>query len=93
MFRNRAQEGRKGRGWGGKRRCLPASFVVNHGVENNEKLAHAGDERGLGVLPIGTQPQIESSDGGIRFGHYLEPFWPSPASSVAVLPVRIDSIS
>src|SRR5450631_3132350 len=65
VFRNRAQEGRKGRGWGGKRRCLPASFVVNHGVENNEKLAHAGDERGLGVLPIGTQPQIESSDGGI----------------------------
>ena len=33
-------------------------------MENNEKLAHASDERGLGVLPIGAQPQIESCDGG-----------------------------
>ena len=41
------------------------SFVVKHGIENNEKLAHAGDERGLCVLTIGTQPQIESSDSGI----------------------------
>jgi len=38
---------------------------VKHGVENNEELAHTRDERGLGVLPIGAQPQIEGSDGGI----------------------------
>jgi len=65
VFRNRAQEGRKGRGWRAERRCLPVSFVKQHGIENHEKLAHASDERGLGVLTIGTQPQIESSDGGI----------------------------
>ena len=41
------------------------SFVVKHDIENNEELAHAGDERGLCVLTIGTQPQIESSDSGI----------------------------
>ena len=38
---------------------------MQHGIENHEELAHASDERGLGVLTIGTQPQIESSDGGI----------------------------
>ncbi len=41
------------------------SAVVKHGIENNEELAHAGDERELGVLTVGTQPQIESSDGRI----------------------------
>jgi len=41
------------------------SFVENQGIENNEKLAHAGDERGLCVLTVCTQPQIESSDSGI----------------------------
>jgi hypothetical protein len=30
------------------------SFVVKHGIENNEEFAHAGDERGLGVLTIAT---------------------------------------
>ncbi len=45
VFRNRAQEGRKVRGWGGERRCLPVSFVVQHGIENHEELAHAGGER------------------------------------------------
>jgi len=38
--------------------------VVKHGIENNKEFALAGDERGLGVLTIGTQ-QIESSDGRI----------------------------
>ncbi len=38
---------------------------MKHGIENNQEFAHTGDERGLGVLTIGTQPQIESSDGGI----------------------------
>ena len=65
MFRNRAQEGRKGRGWGGERRGLPVSFVVQHGIENHKELAHAGDERGLGVLTIGAQSEIESSDSWI----------------------------
>ena len=41
------------------------SFVAEHGVQDDEKLAHARGERGLGVLTIGTQPQIESSDSGI----------------------------
>src|SRR5712692_3921241 len=41
------------------------SFVVKHSIENNEELAHTGDERGLGVLTVGAQPEIESSDGGI----------------------------
>jgi hypothetical protein len=41
------------------------SFVVKHDIENNEKLAHAGDERELDMLTIGTQPEIEGSDGGI----------------------------
>ncbi|MBV8894028.1 MAG: hypothetical protein JO266_19010, partial [Acidobacteria bacterium] len=45
VFRNRAQERRKG-GWGSERRYLPVSFVVKHGIENNEELAHAGGERG-----------------------------------------------
>jgi hypothetical protein len=44
---------------------LPVSFVVKHGIENNEKLAHAGNECGLGMLTVGTQPEIEGSDGGI----------------------------
>jgi hypothetical protein len=65
VFRDRAQEGRKGRGWGGERRCLPVSLIVKHGIENNQEFSHTGDERGLGVLAIRTQPQIESSDGGI----------------------------
>jgi hypothetical protein len=33
VFRNRAQEGRKGRGWGDERRGLPVSFVVQHEAE------------------------------------------------------------
>ena len=45
--------GRKARGWGDKRRRLPVSAVARHGIENNEELAHAGDERGLGVLTAG----------------------------------------
>ena len=65
VFSNRAQEGRKGRGWGRECRCLPVSLVVQHGIENHEEFAHAGDERGLGVLTLGMQPQIESSDGRI----------------------------
>jgi hypothetical protein len=65
VFRNRAQEGRKRRGRGGERRGLPVSFVVQHGIENHEELAHAGDERGLGVLTIGAQSEIESSDSWI----------------------------
>jgi hypothetical protein len=65
VFRNRAQEGRKGRGWGGERRGLPVSFVVQHGIENHKELAHAGDEGGLGVLTIGPQSEIESSDSWI----------------------------
>src|SRR6266436_3916045 len=64
VFRNRAQEGKRRSGWGDERRCLPMSFVVKHGIENNEELAHTGDERGLGVLTVGAQPQVESSDGG-----------------------------
>jgi hypothetical protein len=40
---------------------LPVYFVVKHGVENNEELAHTGDERELGLLAIGTQSQTESS--------------------------------
>src|SRR6266850_2074733 len=65
VFGNRARKGRKGNSRGSERRCLPVSFVVKHGIENNEELAHTGDERGLGVFTVGTQPQIESSDGGI----------------------------
>src|SRR6266852_300536 len=65
VFRNRAQEGKRRSGWGDERGCLPVSFVVKHGIENNEELAHTGDERGLCVLTVGAQPQIESSDGGI----------------------------
>src|ERR1700693_4063626 len=61
----RAQEVRKGCGRGSERRSTPGSFVVEHGVENDEELTHAGDERGLGALAAATQPQIESSDGGI----------------------------
>ena len=41
------------------------SFVVQHGIENNEELTHAGGQCGLGMLAVGAQPQIESSDGGI----------------------------
>src|SRR5260370_29015318 len=67
VFRNRAQEGKRRSGWGDERGCLPVSFVVKHGIENNEELAHAGDERGLGVLTVGAQPEIESSDGGISW--------------------------
>jgi hypothetical protein len=65
VFRNRAQEERKGRRRGHERGCLPVSFVVQHGIEDNEELAHAGGERGLGVLTVGTKSQIESSDSGI----------------------------
>ena len=36
VFGNRAQEGRNGRSGRGERRCLPGSFVVKHGIENNE---------------------------------------------------------
>jgi hypothetical protein len=35
---------------------------VKHGIENNEELAHAGGERWLGVLAVGTKPQVESFD-------------------------------
>src|SRR5216684_1049577 len=52
VFRNRAQEGKRRSGWGDERRCLPMRFVVKHGIENNEELAHTGDERGLGVLTV-----------------------------------------
>src|SRR5271167_2623277 len=64
MLSIRAQEGKRlrSRKWA---QVFASEFVVKHGIENNEELAHAGDERGLGVLTIGTQPQIESSDGRI----------------------------
>src|SRR5713226_1243005 len=65
VFRNRAQEGKRRSGYKGGRRCLPVSFVVKHGIENNEELTHAGGKCGLGMLAVGAQPQIESSDGGI----------------------------
>jgi hypothetical protein len=32
VFRDRAQEGRNGRGWGSERRCLPVSLIVKHGI-------------------------------------------------------------
>jgi len=35
VFRNRAQEGGKGRGWRDERRCLPVSFVVEHSIKND----------------------------------------------------------
>src|ERR1700738_4836967 len=56
VFRNRAQEGRKGRHRGRERRCLPVSFVVKHGIENYEELAHAGGKRRLGIFPA--RPQL-----------------------------------
>ena len=66
VFRNRAPKGIKGRGCGSEhRRYFPVSPVVKHGIENNQKLTHAGDEGRLGVLTIGAQPQIESFDNGI----------------------------
>src|SRR5271168_2817523 len=65
VFGNRAHEGRKGSDSGDERRRLPVSFVMKHGVENDEELPHAGGERGLGVFTIGTQPEIEGSDGEI----------------------------
>jgi len=48
-------KGEKGSSGGSKRGCLPVSVVVKlkHGIENNEKRAHAGDERGLCMLTIG----------------------------------------
>jgi hypothetical protein len=66
---NRVQRPRPG-GEKGKRlerwrRCLPVSFVVKHSIKNNEELTHAGGKRRLGMLAVGAQPQIESSDGGI----------------------------
>jgi hypothetical protein len=44
-----------------------SEFVVKHGIENNEELAHTGDERGLGVFAIGTQPHFHSTD-AVIFG-------------------------
>ena len=65
VFRYRAQEGEKGRGWRGKRKWLPLSLVVKHGVENNEELAHTGDERLLCRFASRTQARIELLQGGI----------------------------
>jgi len=59
VFGNAPKRGKRDRRGGGERRYLPVSFVVKHGIENNEELAHAGGERGLGVLTVGAKPQIE----------------------------------
>src|SRR5205814_4993104 len=52
VFRNRGQEGGKERGWGGERRGLPVSFVVKHGVENNEELRMQAMSAGFACLPL-----------------------------------------
>jgi hypothetical protein len=40
-------------------------FVVKHGTENKQELAHTGRERGLGVLTVGAQPQIKVLTAGL----------------------------
>jgi len=64
---------------------------MKHSIENNQELAHASDERELGVLPVGTQPQIESSDGRIatnsRYRRHIQnmpdPFASTPDATAA----------
>src|SRR6185437_5140703 len=48
-----------------ERGCLPVRFVAKHGVQDDEKLAHARGEGRFGMLAAGAQPQIESSDSRI----------------------------
>jgi hypothetical protein len=35
------------------------SLIVKHGIENDEELAHTGDQRGLGVLTKCGRPSLE----------------------------------
>ena len=51
-------------GRGSQRRSLPVSFGAKHGIENNERLAHAGRESRFALAAEAQRP-IESSDGGI----------------------------
>ena len=41
------------------------SFVAQHGIENDQQLAHAGGKRRFGMFAPGAQAQIENSDGWI----------------------------
>ena len=38
------------------------SFAANHGIKNNQQLAHAGGKCTFGVLTPGAQLQIKGSD-------------------------------
>ena len=62
VFRNRAQEGRKGRGRERECGCLPRCLVVEHGIENHEQLAHAGGERRFRIFPARSQLGVKILD-------------------------------
>src|ERR1700730_19047142 len=44
---------------------IPFLAAGDHGVENDDELAHAGDERNLRFLPFGDQAAIESLEHGV----------------------------
>ncbi len=46
-------------------RCSPRGFAAKHSIEDAEELAHAGYERGLGVLTAGAEPQVKRFDGRV----------------------------
>ena len=62
MFRNRTQEGRNRCSRGGERGGVPVSFVVQHGVENDEQLAHAGGKGRFRVFPARPQLSVKVLD-------------------------------
>src|SRR5260370_30348644 len=61
-----------GRSCSGRRRLgavgVPALAARDHGIEDVEELAHAGDERDLGGLALGDEPAIEGLEDGIVLG-------------------------
>jgi hypothetical protein len=65
VFRNAPRRGKRGEVEDVSVGVCQLSFVVKHGVENHEKLAHAGGERRFRIFPARTQLGVEILDNGI----------------------------
>src|ERR1041385_5203849 len=58
------------RSWSEPRGLLPGSLVPEHGIENDEQLAHASGQSHLLLFAGTKQPTIEGFDNQIVFGRY-----------------------
>src|SRR5262249_58434508 len=75
------------RSWQGRSRWVPGLIAGEHGVQDDDQLAHARDQRDLGFLALGAQPAIVGGEhrivpgGGAHDRHVEEVAQFAPAAS------------